>query len=131
MLYLANCGWSGGKCLAGGLQAMQDSLAGGKTEFTAHEGLGGLTGTAGPCWKKALIIFLLISMFSSYVKPSLTHQGLPHEVSPLPSPPSSSWSWGKDLKIVVSPVYASSAKRVINAARTENQFFKAEINNNN
>lgn len=40
-------------------------------------------------------------------------------------------SWGKDLKIVVGPVYASSAKRLINAAGTENQFFKAEINNNN
>lgn len=63
--------------------------------------------------------------------PSLTHQDLPHKVFALPSPSSSSWSWGKDLKIVVGPVYASSAKRLINAARTENQFFKAEINNNN
>lgn len=58
--------------------------------------------------------------------------------APLPSASSSlaptvaaARSWGKDLKIVVGPVYASSAKRLINAAGTENQFFKAEINNNN
>lgn len=67
--------------------------------------------------------------------PSLTRQVLPHQVPPLPPPfsPSQvcSGSWDKDLKIVVGSVYASSAKRLINAARTENQFFKAEINNNN
>lgn len=40
-------------------------------------------------------------------------------------------SWGEGLDTVVGSVYASSAKSLINAAGTENQFFKAEINNNN
>lgn len=63
--------------------------------------------------------------------PFVTHRIFPLLPSPSFSSRVSSGSWDRDLKIVVGPVYASSAKRLINAAGTENQFLKAEINNNN
>ena len=58
-------GGVGRRCQAGKLQAKQTSLADVKAEFTTHEGLGTLTDIVGTHWQKAIILFLLIAMFSS------------------------------------------------------------------
>lgn len=55
----------GRRCQAGKLQAKQASLAEAKAEFTAHEGLGRLTDITGTHRQKAILLFPLISMFSS------------------------------------------------------------------